>query len=91
MNRRHSDLGKLALESVKIGDKTPLQEAGLFAADRSDHSHRLSHGWRKAEVVVSDRNIHSSIIYQGVVGELGIDTVCQVNSASMIPASRGLD
>ena len=84
--RRHSDLGKLALESVKIGNKTPLQEAGLFAADRLDHSHtwikpRLEQG----EVVVSDRNIHSSIIYQGVVGELGIDTVCQVNSASMIP------
>ena len=37
--RRHSELGKLALESVKIGDKTPLQEAGLFAADRLDHSH----------------------------------------------------
>ena len=36
-------------------------------------------------MVVSDRNIHSSIIYQGVVGDLGIDTVCQVNSASMIP------
>ena len=37
--RRHSELGNLALESVKIGDKTPLQEAGLFAADRLDHSH----------------------------------------------------
>ena len=37
--RRHSKLGKLALESVQKGDKTPLQEAGLFAADRLDHSH----------------------------------------------------
>ena len=84
--RRHSDLGKLALEAVKVGDKTPLQEAGLFAADRLDHSHTwIKPRLERGEVVVSDRNIHSSIIYQGVVGELGIETVCQVNSASMIP------
>ena len=84
--RRHSDLGKLALEAVKVGDKTPLQEVGLFAADRLDHSHTwIKPRLERGEVVVSDRNIHSSIIYQGVVGELGIDTVCQVNSASMIP------
>ena len=37
--RRHSELGKLALQSVKLGNKTPLEEAGLFAADRLDHSH----------------------------------------------------
>ena len=43
--RRHSDLGKLALEAVKVGDKTPLQEAGLFAADRLIIRTRgLSHG-----------------------------------------------
>jgi dTMP kinase len=84
--RRHSDLGRLALEAVKVGDKTPLQEAGLFAADRLDHSHTwIKPRLERGEVVVSDRNIHSSIIYQGVVGDLGIDTVCQVNSASMIP------
>ena len=58
--RRHSELGKLALSSVKLGNKTPLEEAGLFAADRLDHSHifirpQLAQG----AVVVSDRNIHS--------------------------------
>ena len=57
--RRHSELGKLALSSVKLGNKTPLEEAGLFAADRLDHSHifirpQLAQG----AVVVSDRNIH---------------------------------
>ena len=84
--RRHSDLGRLALQAVKNGDKTPLQEAGLFAADRLDHSHTwIKPRLERGDVVVSDRNIHSSIIYQGVVGELGVDTVCQVNSASMIP------
>ena len=84
--RRHSELGKLALQSVKLGNKTPLEEAGLFAADRLDHSHtfirpRLARG----SVVISDRNIHSSLIYQGVVGDLGLKKVAGMNAAAMIP------
>ena len=84
--RRHSKLGKLALESVQKGDKTPLQEAGLFAADRLDHSHTwiipiLENG----SLVISDRNIHSSLIYQGYVGDLGLDRVAKMNSAAAIP------
>ena len=35
--RRHSQLGKLALSAVSKGEHTPLEEAGLFAADRVDH------------------------------------------------------
>ena len=84
--RRHSELGKLALDSVKKGDKTPLQEAGLFAADRLDHSHTfIKPLLEKGNVVISDRNIHSSIIYQGIVGDLGISDVVKMNSAAMIP------
>ena len=84
--RRHSELGKLALQSVKLGNKTPLEEAGLFAADRLDHSHtfirpHLANGC----VVISDRNIHSSLIYQGVVGDLGLSKVAGMNAAAMIP------
>tara|TARA_B100000900_G_scaffold88258_3_gene71830 strand:+ start:13655 stop:15010 length:1356 start_codon:yes stop_codon:yes gene_type:complete len=84
--RRHSELGKLALDSVKIGDKTPLQEAGLFAADRLDHSHTwIKPLLEEGNVVISDRNIHSSLIYQGIVGELGLEQVCRMNAAAMIP------
>lgn len=84
--RRHSELGKLALTSVKLGDKTPLEEAGLFAADRLDHSHTwVKPLLEKGHVVVSDRNIHSSLIYQGVVGNLGVDQVAKMNAAAMIP------
>ncbi|MDA1168023.1 MAG: dTMP kinase, partial [archaeon] len=84
--RRQSELGKLALSAVKHGKKTPLEEAGLFAADRLDHSHTfiLPH-LGQGSVVVSDRNVHSSLIYQGVVGELGIDQVVKMNAAAMIP------
>ena len=84
--RRHSELGKLALDSVKTGDRTPLQEAGLFAADRLDHSHTwIKPLLERGHIVISDRNIHSSLIYQGIVGKLGIDQVCKMNSAAMIP------
>ena len=84
--RRHSELGKLALSAVSKGDHTPLEEAGLFAADRVDHSHtwirpRLLQG----DLVISDRNIHSSLVYQGVVGNLGLDEVARMNAAAMIP------
>ena len=84
--RRQSQLGKLALDAVKHGTKTPLEEAGLFAADRLDHSHTfiLPH-LEQGSVVVSDRNVHSSLIYQGVVGDLGIEQVVKMNAAAMIP------
>ncbi len=84
--RRHSELGKLALTSVKLGDKTPLEEAGLFAADRLDHSHTwIRPLLAKGHIVISDRNIHSSLIYQGVVGNLGVGQVAKMNAAAMIP------
>ena len=39
--RRDHALGRLAIDSVRRQTLTPDQEAGLFAADRLDHSH----GW----------------------------------------------
>ena len=46
--RRHSELGKLALTSVKLGDKTPLEEAGLFAADRLAPTLGFDRCWQRA-------------------------------------------
>ncbi|MBT4066575.1 MAG: dTMP kinase [Euryarchaeota archaeon] len=84
--RRHSELGKLALKAVSKGDRTPLEEAGLFAADRVDHSHTwIRPRLLKGDLVISDRNIHSSLVYQGVVGKLGLEQVAKMNSAAMIP------
>ena len=84
--RRHSELGKLALNAVSKGGYTPLEEAGLFAADRVDHSHTwIRPRLLKGDLVISDRNIHSSLVYQGVVGDLGLDQVAKMNAAAMIP------
>ena len=57
--RRHSQLGKLALSAVSKGEHTPLEEAGLFAADRVDDSHTwIRPRLAKVHLVISDRNIH---------------------------------
>jgi len=84
--RRNHPLGRLAIESVREKKLSPEQEAGLFAADRLDHSH----GWilprlQEGRAVVSGRNIHSSLVYQGIVGGIGLERTAQMNSAALIP------
>ncbi|MEE2758565.1 MAG: dTMP kinase [Candidatus Thermoplasmatota archaeon] len=84
--RRDAELGLLAVEAVRTGQAGPVREAVYFAADRMDHSHtwirpRLGQG----HAVVSERNVHSSLVYQGVVGDLGVEEVAQMNAAAMIP------
>ena len=84
--RRDHPLGRLAIDSVRRKTTTPENEAGLFAADRVDHSH----GWILPRLesgigVVSERNIHSSLVYQGIVGGLGVERVAHMNSAALVP------
>tara|TARA_B100001113_G_scaffold202516_1_gene165983 strand:+ start:6355 stop:7707 length:1353 start_codon:yes stop_codon:yes gene_type:complete len=84
--RRDHPLGRLAIDSVKMQSLKPEGEAGLFAADRLDHSH----GWilprlKEGKAVVSERNIHSSLVYQGIVGKLGLERVAHMNSAALVP------
>ena len=75
---------KLALQSVKLGNKHP-REAGLFAPIL-DHSHTFIRPYlASGAVVISDRNIHSSLIYQGVVGDLGLEKVASMNATRVIP------
>ena len=84
--RRHSKLGMLAINAVRVGDHPPMEEAGLFAADRVDHSRSwIEPLLVEGGLVIRDRNIHSSLVYQGVVWELGLETVAQMNSAALIP------
>lgn len=84
--RRNSDIGSLAMKAVQSGDRTPLEEAGLFAADRVDHSHTWIHPrLERGELVISDRNVHSSLVYQGIIGELGVDKVARINSGALVP------
>ena len=84
--RRNHPLGQLAVEAVRTGESGPFQEAGYFAADRLDHSHmwirpRLMLG----AAVVSERNVHSSLVYQGIVGDLGLEEVARLNANALVP------
>ena len=84
--RREHPLGRLAIDAVRERKMPPEEEAGLFAADRVDHSH----GWilprlEEGKVVVSERNIHSSLVYQGIVGGAGVDRIANMNSAALVP------
>ena len=84
--RREHPLGRLAIDAVREKKMSPDEEAGLFAADRVDHSH----GWilprlEQGKAVVSERNIHSSLVYQGLVGGAGVDRVAHMNSAALVP------
>ena len=84
--RRSHPLGKLAIDSVREKSMSPDEEAGLFAADRLDHSH----GWilprlQEGKAIVCERNIHSSLVYQGMVGSIGVEKVAHMNSAALVP------
>jgi Thymidylate kinase len=39
----------------------------------------------EGKAVVSGRNIHSSLVYQGIVGGIGLEKAAQMNSAALIP------
>jgi thymidylate kinase len=46
---------------------------------------------QKGHIVISDRNIHSSLIYQGVVGKLGRGSGRQNERRRHDPRPRPLD
>ena len=84
--RRDHPLGQLAVESVRTGDAGPVKEASLFAADRLDHSHAwIVPRLEKGMIVISERNVHSSLVYQGIVGDMGLESIAKLNSAACIP------
>ncbi|XQP55906.1 MAG: dTMP kinase [Mycoplasmoidaceae bacterium] len=62
----------------------PMTEAMLFAASRAQHIHDyiLPH-LNNNEIVLCDRFVHSSLIYQGVARGLGQETVKKLNDYAL--------
>ncbi|HTU11081.1 MAG TPA: dTMP kinase [Allosphingosinicella sp.] len=59
----------------------PEAEALLFAAARTDHLDKVIRPALEAgRWVLSDRFVDSSLAYQGVAGELGLDAVRRINA-----------
>jgi dTMP kinase len=63
---------------------TPEAEALLMAADRAQHVvEQIAPALSRGECVVSDRYLPSSLVYQGVVRGVGVDTVVAMNRAAV--------
>ena len=66
----------------------PVTEALLMAADRAQHvAGEIEPALARGDWVVCDRYVPSSLVYQGVVRELGVDVVEQLSAV----ATAGLD
>lgn len=61
-------------------EMAPLTEAFLYAADRAQHLHQIVHpALHRKEVVLTDRFVDASLVYQGVAQGLGLDLVEKIN------------
>ena len=70
---------ELILDKANLGmdDKT---EALLYAASRREHLiHTVIPALREGKVVLSDRYLDSSLVYQGIARGLGVDEIYNMN------------
>ena len=64
-------------DEYKIADRA---EALLFAASRNQHINDfIKPHLKKGDIVICDRFVHSSLIYQGYARGIGIDEVFKIN------------
>jgi dTMP kinase len=74
-----STLRAVVLEGEESID--PTAEALLMAADRAQHvAEVIRPALARGAWVLSDRHVPSSLVYQGIVRDLGVDAIAQVNS-----------
>lgn len=64
-------------ENTAMADTT---EALLYAASRAQHVHqKISPALKEGKVVICDRFVHSSLVYQGIGRGLGVEEVKGIN------------
>ena len=78
---RQSKIGKLLREFLKNKDIPPSTDALLFAADRNLHfNNEIEKKLEEGFIVISDRYIESSIVYQSVQShEISVEWVKEIN------------
>jgi dTMP kinase len=78
------EIRRLLLDGLEM---SPWAEASLFAAARAELVERvIAPALEAGRVVICDRYIDSSLAYQGIARDLGVDRVLQLNLA----ATQGL-
>ena len=83
----NSEIGLLVRKYLKDNKIPPITDALLFAADRNLHYHsEIKEKLKQGYIVISDRYIESSIIYQSVQSELiSIEWVKNINKFVGLP------
>jgi len=83
-----TELGETLRQIVLHGGKiSPWAEVAIFAAARAELVDQLIEpALRRGAIVLSDRFVDSSLVYQGVARGLGIENVLQLN----LHATQGL-
>jgi dTMP kinase len=78
------EVRRLLLDGVEM---SPWAEASLFAAARAELVHRvIAPALEAGQEVVCDRYVDSSLAYQGIARDLGVEHVLDLN----LHATRGL-
>lgn len=68
------------LLSPKSRDMSPRTEALLYAASRAQHiDQKINPALAEGKIVITDRYVLSSYVYQGIARGLGVDIIKQIN------------
>lgn len=77
-------LGKELKRQIFKQKYADITDVYLFAAARAElFSTIIIPALKEGKVVVSDRSVVSSMVYQGLVGGIGIDTVKEANACAL--------
>lgn len=70
-------------ELIMENEMDAITEALLFASARREHfKNKISPALTEGKIVICDRFVDSSIVYQGYVQGIGMDNVLSINSPS---------
>ncbi|SHH46462.1 dTMP kinase [Caloranaerobacter azorensis DSM 13643] len=77
--RISEDIRKVILDTSNT-NMSPYTEALLYAASRAQHVHEvILPALRDGKIVICDRFVDSSLVYQGFARGLGIDKIKEIN------------
>ena len=80
-----SNLGKFIRDAIKTDSLSSRTEALLFAADRQEHSKRMAEKLEEGVIVVCDRYLYSSLVYQPFKGDVDEEWILELNRGVAVP------
>ena len=76
-------------EIIDAGGLSNEAVAYLFAAARAENTNKvIKPALEQGKVVISDRYVYSSVVYQGLLGGMGVDEVMKLNKWAMIKPDK---